>query len=133
MSRRESRTTKEINDSVIRVIKNNGALTRKEIDFHCDYERTSENHLPRMRKEGLVHIAKWEIRKVPGRWEALFAVGSKPDAPKPPKPLPKLPRPSHPDRRSIFFDETEAALDAKYRKQYMPTPARVHVGWLGAV
>ena len=129
---KEKRTTSEIKDAVIKAIKDNGPLTRSEIDFHCDVERTAENHLPRLREDGVVHIAKWEIRRVPGRYEALFDVGSNPDAPRPRKKEPELPKPSEPGRRAIFFDEEEALADMKYKKQYRPEPKCIHVPWLGA-
>lgn len=133
MKRREKRTQEEIVESVVQAIKTNGPLTREEIDFHCDYPRTSENHLPKIRKAGLVHIAKWEVRSVPGRYEALFDVGSKQDAPRPKKKEPDLPKPLEPGSRFIFFDEEESIADLKHKKQYRPESKRIHVPWLGAV
>lgn len=133
MKKREKRTPEQIIESIINAIKENGPLTREEIDFHCDYPRTSENHLPKLRKDGLVHISEWKIKNVPGRYEAMFDIGNKPDALRPKKKNTELLKPSEPDRRAIFFDESEAMADLKYRKQYRPAPRRINVSWLGAI
>lgn len=109
MRRLEKRTKDEVIDSVIRAIRLNGPLTRSEIDFHCGYQRTCENHLASLREMGVLHISGWEVRSVPGRREALFDLGDKPDVIKPLKP--KYIRP------------------AKRKK----LESRVHVSWLGAI
>ena len=133
MKRREKRTEQEIIDAVVSAIKNNGELTRREIDFHVDYPRTAENHLRMLRSRRIVHIARWEVRNVPGRYEALFGIGDKPDAKRPSKYDAALPQPSSPDRRAIYFDESEVLMDKKYQKQYKQPQNRVHVGWLGSI
>ena len=141
-TKKHKRTYEEIVDQVTRAINEHGPLSREEIDKKTGYKKTCENHLEKLRKNGVVYISGYILRTDTGPDVALFSVGNKPDVKKPVRPSKfayqtatgePMPKPSTPLNRVVFVSAREAIEDAKFRKQYKPTPKRISIGWLGAV